>query len=631
MSGHQYQSSQDRQQDTEQEEGEQVNRGGRTHKVVRGDTLSKISIQTYGLARYWRNIAEANPSKVHQGGDVIVVGDELTLPAINVPAQTAPEVAEATPVAVEPDYRYSDYGSFIVYPDNYTGEKLEEPDHQTVSESEYVAIFAARKAAAQSQQVAAEAQANRLLSTDLWSGDVMITDAEATEALHRLSALPYAERKAACTNLGEAKVRTLLEEVPAAVRDSNEWYRVLFALDAKLVLPHIQTLLSTGWFSSISDAELAQVANIIGRMTGEQALALFHQLDATVRRRLLVSLPRGVALTADQRRLLSSLFYASTDVEEKSMLMGQYFDIEIGPGQFNAADKNEGIDWTAEGLERVFWVLDALPPAHVAGNDEVDTLWRYQKRAANQRSSTSGGFYRGPTSDLVALNYQDLDAENESEEGDPLNGVTRFDKVVRHEIGHAVDDRIGAENTICKSAIAGEWVTYRDDYATVAEGMIVDSGSAIDGLSAAQRAEVKTQIEDWMTSRKKSGYADALATEMSFWGTLDEATQNALKADPVWIALEKAFNKPWYNEGGGGTCLDERVYQESYANKWTSYKPGVRAKKVSEYQFRAPGEWFAEVYACYYEDGTGELLNSRDSAAKDWFDDHVATIANATP
>jgi hypothetical protein len=45
--------------------------------------------------------------------------------------------------------------------------------------------------------------------------------------------------------------------------------------------------------------------------------------------------------------------------------------------------------------------------------------------------------------------------------------------------------------------------------------------------------------------------------------------------------------------------LDKRVYQESYPSTWTSYKAEARKRGITSYQFRAPGEWFSELYAAF--------------------------------
>jgi hypothetical protein len=63
------------------------------------------------------------------------------------------------------------------------------------------------------------------------------------------------------------------------------------------------------------------------------------------------------------------------------------------------------------------------------------------------------------------------------------------------------------------------------------------------------------------------------------------------------------FSGPWGSGPSGAqtaALTDGRVYQQSYGDAWTSYALSARGKGVSDYQFRVPGEWFAELYAFYY-------------------------------
>ena len=57
----------------------------------------------------------------------------------------------------------------------------------------------------------------------------------------------------------------------------------------------------------------------------------------------------------------------------------------------------------------------------------------------------------------------------------------------------------------------------------------------------------------------------------------------------------------WSSKGSVASSVQVggRVYQESYAGKWNSYDLAARQKGISSYQFRADGEWFAELYAAY--------------------------------
>jgi hypothetical protein len=52
--------------------------------------------------------------------------------------------------------------------------------------------------------------------------------------------------------------------------------------------------------------------------------------------------------------------------------------------------------------------------------------------------------------------------------------------------------------------------------------------------------------------------------------------------------------------GAGKYSIGNKVYQESSRAKWIAYDAGVRTRGISTYQFRAPGEWFAELYSFYY-------------------------------
>ena len=53
--------------------------GGRSHTVVKGDSLSKIAKQYYGDAQQWRKIYEANKDQI-KNPDLIYPGQTFRIP-----------------------------------------------------------------------------------------------------------------------------------------------------------------------------------------------------------------------------------------------------------------------------------------------------------------------------------------------------------------------------------------------------------------------------------------------------------------------------------------------------------------------------------------------------------------------
>ena len=109
--------------------------------------------------------------------------------------------------------------------------------------------------------------------------------------------------------------------------------------------------------------------------------------------------------------------------------------------------------------------------------------------------------------------------------------------------------------------------------------------------------------------------------------------QTAQKVALEFLSL--SLDDPWYRHlPSGGTPVGAKIYQRSYSAQCTSYDVAARAKKVSQYQYRAPGEWFAEAYPAYYQpntDGTCDhhYLGTIDAAAKGWFDTNVDPVVGS--
>lgn len=67
----------------------------RTHTVVAGDTLSKISRKYYGDSKHWKRIATANQKVIGKNGE-IKIGAKLTIPSDQVETPKSPATPKTT-------------------------------------------------------------------------------------------------------------------------------------------------------------------------------------------------------------------------------------------------------------------------------------------------------------------------------------------------------------------------------------------------------------------------------------------------------------------------------------------------------------------------------------------------------
>ena len=322
-------------------------------------------------------------------------------------------------------------------------------------------------------------------------------------------------------------------------------------------------------------------------------------------------------LVKDNLSLLKSMFEKTPDGELTTLtkLFEARFNVDVGHAQ---SSTKTGTDFDAVGLRRCWEVLEPLPANHVEGNAWLEHWTRY-----TGGGSGSGYYSRGRKESAVAYDPDKINNENgAADPGDPLYRVIRFNKVVRHEIGHAVDPKVNGSSTMCAMDKNGAWENHGTPNTALATKLVNEADGDIKGWD---NASEKTKIIAALVDAMKGEDLNAKLDDAGF----DSAAKTKINGDAAAKTARTCGpgKSPWYKLDDGGVDIGGRHYQVSYGTTWVSYLKAARDKKVSTYQWRAPGEWFAEVYATYYEpDGDGNpgtILDGTDPDAKQWFDDNV--------
>lgn len=154
-----------------------------------------------------------------------------------------------------------------------------------------------------------------------------------------------------------------------------------------------------------------------------------------------------------------------------------------------------------------------------------------------------------------------------------------------HEVGHGIDDATGFMARNGGQVKYGGWVTYGGSVEPVAAAIGGDARFAAFYKTPEQKAYVLGKLQN------KPAAAPAVTT-----GSDEE---KALQEFDTWFQLATAENVYRRQGDCDKIKIGDRIYHEAYARVWVSYLADARKKALTGYQFRAPGEWFAELYAGY--------------------------------
>lgn len=259
-----------------------------------------------------------------------------------------------------------------------------------------------------------------------------------------------------------------------------------------------------------------------------------------------------------------------------------------------------------DSMKRVYELMVQVPESHATNNPSLKAIQRtggasgssfYRKKDATSGADvnlvvlkcgrpTTTGTTLGAGLKNSSGNY-DPPIEDDCK---PRPGATEeqsyFDWTTLHEIAHAIDDKQGFMTKNGATAEYGGWNVHGNDVTKPAEAVAAHFNF--------NTPEALTYVKGLMTGAAGSrpGTKPTAPGDRPDWAATQLKVENYVDsirsgADP-WKKMPEALGS------------DVRIFHEAYSKKWVSYLKAARAQGIKGYQFRAPGEWFSELYAAYH-------------------------------
>jgi hypothetical protein len=220
------------------------------------------------------------------------------------------------------------------------------------------------------------------------------------------------------------------------------------------------------------------------------------------------------------------------------------------------------------------------------------------KGRPNQATQALGSALNDPKKGVPEL-PQDIEPECVPKDEKPVDFLSF---AALHEVGHSVDDANNFMETRQKIATYGGWISHGSDVDPIAEAV---SNALATAAQIIPNAELKAFTLGLITRAAPKDPPPNADVQADAW-------QKAVKAIRDWYAAAVSM-KAWESNAVAKQLeIGERIYQMSYEQDWVSYLAAARRQGLTGYQFRAGGEWFAELYAGYH---SGKLQDSHPAVA----------------
>jgi CpXC protein len=317
-------------------------------------------------------------------------------------------------------------------------------------------------------------------------------------------------------------------------------------------------------------------------------------LDSDDFKTMLSSLPSGSQLPSSAKIDLRDV-ESYANAKGRADIQEQLFKIRFG---FQLADdwglNNQPAPGDIDGL----WdLLKSLPDTNVEGNSHI--------REIILEHGDGGGSY-DPSSDDIEVSTAPTDAND-------------FQNTIRHEVGHAVQDKLDNEqNNLVTNFLA-------DHY-----------GWQVFGAGEAGAQAWAQMMDGWtaLSNDDQGRICDLLIAGLGPGGSWNPPPPpNPAQSSPWWgtnfgprLALEGTLQN-WYDSNDSWYRKDGRAY---FLNYWyqqfmsvpTSLLDFINTKMPWDYAAMSPSEFFAETYALFYRLDAPKRGNLPEDVQQ-WFTDHV--------
>lgn len=248
-------------------------------------------------------------------------------------------------------------------------------------------------------------------------------------------------------------------------------------------------------------------------------------------------------------------------------------------------------------LQRMYETMSLLPPTDTEVNDSLMEYWTSDQGGGSSFNGASKVAKVREGNTKYSWDYRFGDPYEVGDEIEPncvpknTDPVEALDWNTIHEVGHAVDDSQKYMEKNGKN-LAG-WEFHFGDFSPVAKAISkhynYDYNYALAYISGNTDPPVPSAPQDvepetWERNRiQLISHVDDCRNSRNPWMSASGAKKLIVK--------------------DGGT---DRIYHEAYDGRWVSYDAAARKQAITGYQFRAPAEWFSELYAAYHCDKLGD-------------------------